>query len=246
MYCDKNNFIFVHIPKTGGSTIELLLKPYVSDKIQMIQRHEKEMAWEDDIELHITQRGTPHTKHWTLSEHIKNCALVDHVDELFKFTVVRNPYERMLKLYLFKLQNGEFKPLPGEPGEKESRTQYRGRHITDAILGNWRHHMFTEFLEGTRNVRLMGLRTWLGQYQMCTYNDQYAIDYVLRYENFENDVKELFTKLDLPVPEAVPITNSTRPLDQETIKKYYNEQNRKIVETRYKRDFEEFGYEIWP
>lgn len=245
MYCDKNNFIYVHIPKTAGSTVEYLLMPHVSEKIQITFRPERERAWEDDVELHVSQRGQHHTKHWTLTEHVQHCMLEDKVDDIFKFTIVRNPYERMLKLFLFKLQNGEFKPSANEPGYDESQKLYRGKHITDAVLADWRDHMFTDFLEGTRNVKQMGVRTFFGAYQMCVWDNKVQMDHIMRYENFAEDLDELFNKLDLPPAVDIPVTNSTRAVDEETLKNFYNDHNRKIIETRYIADFEHFGYETW-
>lgn len=245
MFCEDHNLLFVHIPKTAGTTVEMLLKPYASDKVKFIQRDPKQYAWDDDIELHITQRGYFHTKHWTLQDHIRGWMLDERVNQLETFTVVRNPYERMLKLYLFKLQHGEFKPLHYQPGYAESKQQYRGKHITNAVLAKWNHKMFTEFLEGERNVKEMGARTYLSAWQHCQYQGRMAVKHILKYENFETDLRNFFDTMNLEIPTDIPITNTTVSLTEDQLKELYNSHNRKIIETRYDADFETFGYEKW-
>jgi len=77
-------FIFVHIPKTGGSSIEAIFHPSI--------------ITENDICKDI--KG----KHNTLSNIIKNESL--DVLDYFKFSFVRNPWAKILSHYLFFIKGG--------------------------------------------------------------------------------------------------------------------------------------------
>lgn len=243
MYCPDQKLLFVHIPRTGGSTIEVLLEPYASQQVKITKRSVQQYDWNDDIDLNVEQVGQPYSKHWTLTEHL-NCWSLD-IKDVTSFTVVRNPYERLVKLFLFKLQNGEFKPLPKQPGYHESIVNKRGKHITQAVTKNWDHDMFTDFLQASRDIEKMGKRTYASMFDHCLYDGKVRIDHVLKYENFESDLKKFFIAMDLNLPNNIPVTNSTLPMPESMLKSFYNGYNREIVETVYDRDFEVFGYERW-
>lgn len=244
MYCESKNLVFVHVPKAAGSTIELLLEPYADPKaVKLIKRPPELYAWEDDVEVHVKQRGILHTKHWTLLEHIRNWML--DPGKITSFAVVRNPYERMIKVFLFKLQNGEFLPKPREPGYEESLQQPRGKHISEAVLNNWSHRMFEEFLSMKRDIARMSLRTFLSASAHCCIQDKLAVNYILKYENLQEDLSDFFKLMDIPLPQTLPVTNSTHPINEDQLKSLYNYKTQRIVDDLWRRDFENFGYEKW-
>ena len=72
MICEKNKIIFIHIPKTTGTTIESIFK---SSRLNI--RNTKYRLWE---------------QHSTISQLIK-MHKVD-INQYYKFTVIRNPWDR--------------------------------------------------------------------------------------------------------------------------------------------------------
>lgn len=244
MFCENRNILFIHIPKTAGSTVEILLEPYAGQRVELLKRPEKQYDWENDIELHIKQVGIKHAKHWTVEEHVKHWKF-KNLDSITTFTIVRNPYERMLKLFLFKLQNGELLPRSHEPGYKEHLEKRRGKHIIDAILKNWDYNMYEQFLLKTRDVNRMGSRTFWSARKHCTYKGQLKLDHIIKYENLDTDLPRVFEKLNLPIPDSIPVTNSTIEINSNEIKNYYSATSRLIVEDNFHDDFEPFGYKKW-
>jgi hypothetical protein len=82
MISNTHKFIFVHIPKNAGTSIEnLLFKHYHEDK--------KKHIFFDKKLLHFNQ-------HLTLSEIQKHRVRGQSFFDYFKFTYVRNPWERMV------------------------------------------------------------------------------------------------------------------------------------------------------
>lgn len=86
-------FIFVHIPKTGGTALTLALEAramaddiFIGDTPKAVKRRAKAKAWAGDRKLR---------KHSTLAE---LDGLVDATD-MFVLTFVRNPWDRMVSYY---------------------------------------------------------------------------------------------------------------------------------------------------
>lgn len=89
----KHKFLFIHTPKTGGNAIQSALLPYTEDKRVCIN------ARQDGIERFEIRRDdfTVH-KHFTLAEYAKALPK-DVFTNLFKFSVVRNPWDRAISFY---------------------------------------------------------------------------------------------------------------------------------------------------
>ena len=87
----QKRFLFVHIPKTGGNSIQSVLARYSEDELV------RQRPGQDGIERFGIRSQYNLHKHARLIEY--RDALSDRFDELFKFTCVRNPWERMLSLY---------------------------------------------------------------------------------------------------------------------------------------------------
>ena len=87
MISKNKKFVFIHIPKTGGSSIEKCLKKYSTDKIT---------GNENNVQV-ICNKTNNNYKHATLQQH-KNI-YGDIISDYFKFTVIRNPWDRLISLW---------------------------------------------------------------------------------------------------------------------------------------------------
>lgn len=97
----KNNFLFVHIPKTAGNSVQLILKEYSEDEVFE--------STEPDGYNRFGLRSNNYKlrKHSKLKEYkyeLEN----ELYKKLFKFTIVRNPWDRMISYY-FSPHRGHIK-----------------------------------------------------------------------------------------------------------------------------------------
>ncbi len=95
--CDQYRCIFVHIPRTGGSSVEKALMLHN-------EGHRENLAtltgWVETDAIREYGFTSPVLQHLTLSD-IHRLLPRDRLHDWFKFCFVRNPWERMLSVYLF-------------------------------------------------------------------------------------------------------------------------------------------------
>ncbi len=93
MLSTKHRFLFVHIPKTGGNSVQSVLEPYSDDSIV------KATPYQDGINRFEVRSARYRTaKHSTIADYRREYGEA-MLGQLFKFCCVRNPWERALSDY---------------------------------------------------------------------------------------------------------------------------------------------------
>ena len=93
MLSEKHSFLFLHLPKTAGNSIQERLKVYSDDKIVCLN------DIQDGVErFEVRNQFNGLHKHSSLSEYKKVLPNV-LFKRLFIFATIRNPWERMISFY---------------------------------------------------------------------------------------------------------------------------------------------------
>lgn len=149
----------------------------------------------------------------------------DKFDRYFKFTFVRNPWDRAVSAYTYLSRGGS------AASEEDALWSpfVNGFESFDAFVCQWmspdnimRNALFTP--------QVVFLKDMFGQLSM---------DFVGRFENLERDFRQVAQRLQ--VNGELPHLNQSR---SQAYQGFYTEQSRDMVAELYSEDIEAFGYQF--
>ena len=95
MISHKLKFIFIHIPKTSGNSLSLFLKDFIDNVV--IQRSSN-MGEKQGISV-LCEKTKKDIKHANINYYKHHYG--EKINDYFKFTIIRNPYDRILSFYFW-------------------------------------------------------------------------------------------------------------------------------------------------
>lgn len=217
----KHKYIFLHIPKCGGSSVEQVL---LQNELSLSDKIFDDPFWIDNLSKEIKSKfilgkdiGLKSHKcnkdqHSFSSQHF---AMVDYIinfpeyqKDFFKFTFVRNPYSKVVSEWKYFLKidpkyNFNFR-------DSITNTEYWGR-CYPYEEHNWYQKIYAD-----------------------------GCDFIGKFENLQEDFNIVCDKIGIP-KKKLPHKNKG---DYSHYTEYYDNETRKIVAEKYARDIEYFGYEF--
>ena len=94
MFSRDKKVLFIHIPKTGGSTISARLGPELFNTTLR--------DFNNNFEEYLTYEGQ-WVQHYSYADHQK---IISNIESFLTFAFVRNPYDRIVSEYLYVKNNG--------------------------------------------------------------------------------------------------------------------------------------------
>ena len=210
---DRKKFAFIHVGKTGGSTISFALHKYNRNYTGPID--ESVRGWQ--VPLHV---GPMHDPYSVAKHYIP--------EDYYTFAFVRNPFAVLVSGFKRK----RMPDFGGGPMYKDFET------FVQKALDKEINYMFSRWT----------------QYEYLSHNGKQdgkiLLNYIGKFETFEEDFDIIASDLGIPERYAtLPRKNaSTKEKDATNSRAYYEEyytdKAREIVEERYKKDLEYWGYEF--
>jgi hypothetical protein len=167
-------FLFVHIPKTGGNSIQNVIRQYSDDQVVCLAPHQ------DGVEQFEVRSARFNTKkHSSLTDYFREYG-AELFASLFKFTCVRNPWDRVVSSY-FSPHRGKVKWTRVDFIQHIADTRPVSRYI---FLDNGSKSTISAF---TKNI-----------------------DYFLRFESLQFDFNNLCEKVGIFAQELPRRNRSSR------------------------------------
>ena len=151
-------------------------------------------------------------------------------NNMFKFCFVRNPYDRLVSEYFWKIKDNDTR-LGLNCANIDFRTFILRLENKFDYLLELPHHEVSHFLPQHMFV--------------CNTQDELMVDFVWKYEDgLETGLKTLLEELNYNDVEniSLPKNNVTRH-KRKKYTEYYDEETKNIVYNLYKKDFDIFGYD---
>jgi hypothetical protein len=185
----------VHIPKSAGTVIRDFLKT-------------------NDREFKVI------FSHPTFSEIQTEYDLSTY----FKFTFVRNPWDRFVSTFFYLKQNVKDEELLNEARKKLS------------------NYSFTSFVKELYLEKNQFSKNYFIHFQPQIHflESLDNIDFIGRFENLQDDFNTICDKIGIP-QQKLPHKNKSK---HKHYTEYYNEETKQIVAEKYAKDIEYFEYEF--
>ena len=221
--CRKYNLLFIMTPRTACTAIGELL----------CERFGGEFIPSDDI---LDSRGLilVDKKHSTLSDLIKHKILTtEEAKSLLKVAAVRNPFDSLVSLY-FK-QRSKYQPLLGDPASWVNRLPGYARNMSYA-----RTHSFNGWVLRVCYRKL--IKRLLGFSPSMFADHTRGVDMVMRYENIEADLTEVFRKAGMGSKADIPVVNRTDERGDSDYRSFYSRVAELAVTLAYSGDLQMYDY----
>ena len=209
MICRERKIIFVHIPKTGGTSIEDLFWPRHKYK-----RNERNL-WMGFRRPMYNKYQTGGLQHLTASLIQKEVGAREF-GKCFKFSFVRNPWDKVVSQYLYITKRKDLQDFIG-------------------MESGYCLKQYLECIQKKVHVQ------WEEQYKFIEDDcGKVLVDWIGKFENISSDIDALKTLLKLDFHEKLPHANKSD--SRLHYSNYYDLDSKEMVEQMYKKDIHRFGY----
>lgn len=191
--------IFLHIPKNGGTTVTTLLKRNWFFGRKVNEADEREVGGETIIELMDI--------------------LGSQAEDYFKFSFVRNPWDRFVSAYHYVCQR---------------------RPDMDIVTS---HGSFADFVSAFAEEpsKYLQIRYFREQWPyLLDAKGDCPLDFLGRFENFDSDLDTALKQIGI----RRFLVRHRKKTKRDDYRTYYNDDTRSLIADIYARDIAEFGYDF--
>ena len=210
-YCKSQNMLWIHIPKTGGTSVFMFfLQKYSRSKVTLFTGRRNSVIDDPDLKKISLQ----HQTYQTLVKY-SDVLKIDFCDDLKIFTIVRNPYHRIVS----DLFGFEF--IHEGSTQEQVFDAIRNKYLYDDNLDNHNIPQFKFICDENENI-------------IPTIT-------ILKTETLKRDMNR-FGFDDFNIQYGSTASKGISVQTNEYIN-YLNSDSISIINEYYSKDFELFGYE---
>lgn len=207
-------FAFIHVQKTGGSSVDRLLRSLVPGVVPYDPRH---------MGARLARRR------------------LEDWEEYFRFAFVRNPWDRLVSWY--SMIEGARRAHEGRPLPERRRRRLENNPLLSHAVGVLDEDpTFEAFVRRcTEEFRHKGAVYSFARNQadyLTSGNGSLLVDFVGRFERLEADAAVAFAEIGLGEPK-LPHANRRK---RDHYSGFYTPELRAVVADRFAKDIERFGY----
>lgn len=233
----RKHFIFTKTVKTAGTSVESYFEQYCMPDGEWQESHNREEYI--SVAGIIGYRG-PQRKGETWYNHMPAKLIRDLIgqgvwDSYFKFTVIRNPFDKLISGFYFK--------------EKRKKYYSRKRRLigyAHKILG-----IGDPIDRVSGDTDIERFRSWIRTGDAVIDRDKYLIDgiecvdFFMRFEELNDGVKHVCDRLSIPYnPSRIPEFKKGIRNGRLNIRDYYDSETKRVVQEKYAWELERFGYDL--
>ena len=230
MISHKNKFIFIHTPKTGGTS----MRSYFNS----------------------LDKNTINAGHKTIANihkyYVKGKLVGDNsydISKYYTFMFVRNPWDRFVSSF-FYLKNLSTSPTKIIPPTLSKVTK---------VVSNYRNcpSGFRSFVKNLNFKKKFNINHdyfvhFKPQIFFINRQSSYNINFIGKFENLQEDFNIVCDQIGIPRPYEVPSFRPAKegklphrnPTKHKNYTEYYNDETREIIAKKYAKDIEYFGYKF--
>ncbi len=211
----SRNFLFVHIAKTGGTSLRAALRRY-----RWGGRYSLPLWLASQVDQWTRPR---HKLGLKFPRHAKAIAAKEMLPEevyrsLFKFVVVRNPWDLQVSSYHHIL--------------REKPEVLKG-------VQNFQDFLRLKFDQERAYDFMLDVSAELQHEYFVDLQGRVIVDFIARYERLQEDFQKICRRIGLPEME---LPHLRRADQREDYRQYYTEELAEMVAEHYQRDLQFLGY----
>jgi len=221
--CHTHRFIFIKSRKTAGTSLESALSHHCSgDDVVTPLGDYRVNRDRDGNWVHRAMNADNFEQHDAAAV-IRSRVPADVWRTYFKFSIARNPWDRMVSEFFWKHRN--------DAALRPRKRFYHRLGVPFDELAQQRV-IFADFvLRGTRE----------NNDRFYVIDDALCVDYVIRYENLLYGLAEVCDRIGLPVPSLPALKAGLRTAGHH-YSEYYDAATRQSVAARHQNDIRLLGY----